>query len=201
MFVLTGASSHHISSLTFLLTSSQQRSGTEAIPGCIGDPKNGQDYCRYPDEASPTPQPTDAVSPAPTPEPTQGVTPAPTSLPTPNLSNAPTPPPTPATYPELTFVGNPAPSTLGVCEGDCDSDFDCGPDMECFQRPGNETVSGCLGIGNSGTDYCALRLTANTLFLKGNNGSPAENFPLGLCEGGKRLYFYITLIMCSCAVG
>jgi len=60
---------------------------------------------------------------------------------------------------------------------------------------------GCFGIGNSGTDYCALRLTANTLFLKGNNGSPPENFPLGLCEGGKRLYFYITLIMCSCAVG
>jgi hypothetical protein len=128
---------------------SQQRLGTESIPGCIGDPEPGEDYCRYP---------------------------------------------------ELTFVGNPPPATLGLCEGDCDSDFDCGPDMECFQRPGTETVSGCLGTGGSGTDYCALRLTTNTLFLKGNNGSPAENFPLGLCEGGKRLYFYITLIMCSCAV-
>jgi hypothetical protein len=161
-----------------------QRSGDEAVPGCIGTRTFGEDYCYNPNWDSPSPP---------------GPPPAPTSLPTPNLSNAPTPPPTPTTYPELTFVGNPAPSTLGVCEGDCDKDSDCGPDMECFQRPGTETVSGCLGIGDSGTDYCALRLTANTLFLKGNNGSPAENFPLGLCEGGKRLYFKIILIMCSCA--
>ena len=69
--------------------------------------------------------------------------------------------------------------------------------MECFQRPGTETVSGCLGTGDSGTDYCALRLTANTLFLKGNNGSPAENFPLGLCEGGER---FLDPLLCSCDV-
>ena len=89
-------------------------------------------------------------------------------------------------YPELTYVGNPPPTTLGNCEGDCDTDSDCGPNLECFQRPGTEKVSGCLGTGTSGTDYCALRLTPNTLFLKGNNGSPSYNFPLGLCEGGKR---------------
>lgn len=58
--------------------------------------------------------------------------------------------------------------------------------MECFQRPGTEKVSGCLGVGNSNTDYCALRLDDTVLFLKGNNGSPPENFPLGHCEGGKR---------------
>ena len=114
---------------------SQQRTGTETIPGCLGVPEPGEDYCRYP---------------------------------------------------ELTFVGNPAPTALGVCEGDCDTDSDCGPNLECFQRPGTEKVSGCLGAGGSGTDYCSLRLTPNTLFLKGNNGSPAGNFPLGLCEGGKR---------------
>ena len=42
------------------------------IPGCVGDPVPGEDYCRYP---------------------------------------------------ELEFVGNPAPTgTLGLCEGDCDTD-------------------------------------------------------------------------------
>eukprot|EP00984_Skeletonema_dohrnii_P018883 scaffold8933_cov78-Skeletonema_dohrnii-CCMP3373.AAC.1 len=110
----------------------QQRTGTEAIPECIGNPEPGEDYCRYP---------------------------------------------------ELTFVGNPPPATLGVCEGDCDTDSDCGPNLECFQRPATEAVTGCLGTGGSGTDYCALRLSTNTLFLKGNNGSPSANFPLGLCEG------------------
>lgn len=73
-----------------------------------------------------------------------------------------------------------------MCEGDCDVDTDCdGPDLQCFQRPGTETVSGCIGDGRSGSDYCALRPTPNTLFLKGNNGLPDGNFPLGLCEGGK----------------
>lgn len=89
-------------------------------------------------------------------------------------------------YPELKFRGNPPPSLLGNCEGDCDSDSDCnkalGP-LECFQRSGTEVVPGCLGAGTSGTDYCALRRTKNTLFLKGNDGLPAENFPLKLCEG------------------
>ncbi len=71
-------------------------------------------------------------------------------------------------------------------EGECDVDSDCdGPNVECFQRPGTETVSGCIGSGNSSMDYCALRPTPNTLFLKGNNGSPSGNFPLGLCEGGE----------------
>ena len=110
----------------------QERTGTEPIPGCIGSPVPGEDYCRYP---------------------------------------------------ELTFVGNPVSSTLGICEADCDVDSDCGPNLECFQRPGTEQVSGCLGTGNYNMDYCALRLTPNTLFLKGNNGSPSSNFPLKVCEG------------------
>jgi hypothetical protein len=40
-----------------------------------------------------------------------------------------------------------------------------------------------VGEGNSSKDYCAVRETANTLFLKGDNGSPAINFPLGECDG------------------
>ena len=39
--------------------SSQQRTGNEPIPGCIGTAEPGEDYCRSPDATSPpTPQPT-----------------------------------------------------------------------------------------------------------------------------------------------
>ena len=34
-----------------------------------------------------------------------------------------------------------------------------------------------------GTDYCARRPSADTVFMKGDGGSPPVNFPLGLCEG------------------
>eukprot|EP00984_Skeletonema_dohrnii_P031988 scaffold25301_cov104-Skeletonema_dohrnii-CCMP3373.AAC.1 len=69
------------------LAYSQYRSGNEPIPGCVGEPVPGEDYCRYPDPtAEPTPQPT--------PQPT---TAAPTSEPTPTpkpTTAAPTPEPT-----------------------------------------------------------------------------------------------------------
>ena len=143
---------------------SQQRSGTEPIPGCIGDPEPGEDYCRYPDTSSPTPaptpvptqvvtsaptpaltvvvtqaptpEPTQVVTPPPTPEPTQVVTPPPTSMPTPNPSNAPTPPPTTASLQlEVTFSGRGSPpNPLPKCHGDCDNDSQCEGSLVCFQR-------------------------------------------------------------------
>lgn len=65
-----------------MLSLSQLRSGNEPIPGCVGDPVAGEDYCRYPDStAPPTPPPTAGVTASPTPEPTEPVTPPP---PTPN---------------------------------------------------------------------------------------------------------------------
>ena len=52
-------------------------------------------------------------------------------------------------------------------------------------RIGYEEVPGCVGGADSfrRVDFCAVRATENTLFLKGNNGRPKRNFPLGLCEG------------------
>ena len=41
---------------------------------------------------------------------------------------------------------------LGVCEGDCDTDSDCGIGLMCFQRGGNEPVPGCSGTTKSGWD-------------------------------------------------
>jgi len=45
------------------------------------------------------------------------------------------------------------------------------------------SVPGCVGVVSGATDYCAYRPTATSFFLRGNNGSPLANFPLGLCEG------------------
>jgi outer membrane biosynthesis protein TonB len=135
--------------------------------------------------SAPTPALTVVVTQAPTPEPTQEVTPPPTSLPTPNPSNAPTSPPTTASLQlEVTFSGRGSPpNALPKCHGDCDDDSQCEGSLVCFQRTGTEAVPGCSGTGANGVDYCAERPTENTVWPKGNNGSPAISFPLGLCEG------------------
>ena len=156
-----------------LLLFSQQRSGTEPIPGCIGDPEPGEDYCRYPDTSSPTPAPTPVptqvvtsaptpaltvvVTQAPTPEPTQVVTPPPTSMPTPNPSNAPTPPPTTVSLQlEVTFSGRGSPpNPLPKCHGDCDNDSQCEGSLVCFQR--------CVSLANY------LLFSIPLLFLSGHS--------------------------------
>ena len=51
--------------------------------------------------------------------------------------------------------GSPAEAfPLGACEGDCDSDDECAAGLRCFSRDGNEEVPGCVGPGESRTDYC-----------------------------------------------
>ncbi|KAL7450676.1 hypothetical protein ACHAWC_002556, partial [Mediolabrus comicus] len=85
---------------------------------------------------------------------------------------------------QVTFSGSGSPpNPLPKCHGDCDNDSHCEGSLVCFQRSGTEAVPGCTGTGASGTDYCAERPTQNTVWLKGDNGRPAANFPLGLCEG------------------
>jgi hypothetical protein len=45
-------------------------------------------------------------------------------------------------------------------------------------------VPGCTGgSAFKNADFCAVRATANTLWMMGNNGKPSKNFPLKLCEG------------------
>ena len=45
------------------LACSQLRWGDEPIPGCIGVPVRGEDYCRYPDTPEPTGSPTQPTNP------------------------------------------------------------------------------------------------------------------------------------------
>eukprot|EP00980_Cylindrotheca_fusiformis_P025931 scaffold14920_cov63-Cylindrotheca_fusiformis.AAC.4 len=56
--------------------------------------------------------------------------------------------------PHLSYIGQTP--WLGLCQGDCDHDEDCGSDLVCFQRDANEEVPGCSGGGSdaSRTDYC-----------------------------------------------
>ena len=44
--------------------------------------------------------------------------------------------------------------SLGLCQGDCDDDQDCGPNLKCFWRSAFEDVPGCSGRGKEGWDYC-----------------------------------------------
>jgi len=69
---------------------------------------------------------------------------------------------------------------LGECEGDCDSDADCAGSLKCFFRTAFEKVRACEGVGQEGVDYCFDPLK---LAEAGDNGDPAELFPLGLCTG------------------
>lgn len=92
-------------------------------------------------------------------------------------------------FPELESVGNNnLQSLLKNCEGDCDRDSDCEPGLICMQRNNYEHVPGCDNdTGDSHTDYCYVppHLDPNLPMVTyiGNNGSPADAFPLGLCEG------------------
>ena len=52
-----------------------------------------------------------------------------------------------------------------------------------LHRSGTEAVPGCPGEAAASVDFCAVRSTENTVWLKGDNKSPSANFPLGLCEG------------------
>ena len=125
-------------------------------------------------------------TPPPSSEPTPLPTANPTNLPTSNPSSLPTSPPVPVTSTSLQDVfsarGDP-PTPLADCQGDCDKDSHCEGDSKCFQRVGLEPVPGCSGEGTSSRDYCYGRPTENTYWYLGNNGSPEEKFPLGLCEG------------------
>ena len=44
-----------------------------------------------------------------------------------------------------------------LCEGDCDTDADCGFGLRCFQRDGTTPVPGCKGTGKHDWDYCTWR--------------------------------------------
>mmetsp|Transcript_7143 Transcript_7143/g.16728 ORF Transcript_7143/g.16728 Transcript_7143/m.16728 type:complete len:1499 (+) Transcript_7143:71-4567(+) len=64
---------------------------------------------------------------------------------------------------------------LGICQGDCDEDSDCGLGLICAERSSGEPVPGCSGGENdqSNTDYC----------IEGTREKPQEPLSLGLCEG------------------
>jgi hypothetical protein len=57
---------------------------------------------------------------------------------------------------ELEFIGRPpfGDDRLDECQGDCDSDLDCGFGLNCFRRLSAEPVPGCTGSGMEGVNYC-----------------------------------------------
>jgi len=92
----------------------------------------------------------------------------------------------PPTSIQLVFIEAGAPpNPLPECHGYCNDDTHCEGDLVCFHRFANEPVPGCPGDASdfTGENFCAQRPTENTVWMKGDNMSPPENFPLGLCEG------------------
>lgn len=73
---------------------------------------------------------------------------------------------------------------LSVCEGDCDSDSDCGAGLYCYQRGSNSVfVPGCDGTPSGSKDYCIDVNPPLFVEIVGDNGSPPSAFPLGECQG------------------
>ncbi len=104
--------------------------------------------------------PAEAPIPAPVPVPTLAPIPAPTLAPIP----APTSAPEPTTPPPLfTYPDNPPPLPLGMCQGDCDKDSDCGEGLFCFYKTNGiaQSIPGCDGVDNSSTDFCTLEKYRN----------------------------------------
>ena len=52
------------------------------------------------------------------------------------------------------FIANMGLGLLRECQGDCNSDADCGGTLVCQLREGSEVVQGCEGDCDDGMDYC-----------------------------------------------
>jgi len=102
-----------------------QRSGFTPVPGCSSKGAVHADYCYDPNAA-------------------------------PAQTSPPISPPVAANALETVMGENGdvvGTQSLGVCQGDCDSDSDCEIGLVCFQQNG-ESVPGCAGNPASTTKYC-----------------------------------------------
>lgn len=70
----------------------------------------------------------------------------------------------------LSYIGDGlGQGAYGSCQGDCDTDDDCvGDDLVCMHRDGWEEVSGCVGYGYFGFDYCHRRPRSIQFFAIGD---------------------------------
>ena len=109
-----------------------QRDGNTQVPGCSGNGVAQWDYCVR------------RSTPAAVPE---------TRMPTQKPASAPSTP--------IKNIGKDGckDGSCRLCEGDCDSDADCGGGLRCFLRDALEPVPGCSGDGHGGEsfgsqDYC-----------------------------------------------
>ena len=117
----------------------------------------------------PTVEPTKEPTSLPTSEPTTAPTEKPTSKPTVVFTSKPTASPTDQPTAKPTVAANiplnkiswspPRGQKLGLCDGDCDVDDDCGEGLKCFQRFGPfKAVPGCVGgdTDSSLMDFCVV---------------------------------------------
>jgi hypothetical protein len=145
----------------------QREAAREAVPGCVGGEEDNSltDYCIYPELP-------EGAQPGNLPGADEGIDlegrdDTPTASPVVPPTNPPTNKPTVSgNAAALNPVGWSPPDDrkpLGLCEGDCDDDDDCGDGLVCFQRFLPMTaVPGCVG-GDKDTslmDFCIQDPTA-----------------------------------------
>lgn len=85
----------------------------------------------------------------------------------------------------FTHTITPPPFPLGICEGDCDKDADCGEGLFCFFKTSGvvQRVPGCEGNDSTSTDFCvdikyrnnSNGRTRQSIFSHGLRGSSATN--------------------------
>ncbi|CAJ1938004.1 unnamed protein product [Cylindrotheca closterium] len=88
---------------------------------------------------------------------------------------------------QVEYVGSNPSQILEHCQGDCDSNDDCGLDLICYQRNAYEEVPGCNGgrTDGSNSDYCIKSSDweiSGTPRLQVVSHYP-EEASLGRCEG------------------
>ena len=107
-----------------------QRTGMEAVPGCLGTGSSGRDYCYQPSSLA-------TVSSAHTTVPVNSA----------NMSSG-------NNKPALSLVGCSKDHPCNMCQGDCDSDDECAGALVCKLKDGPGSVDGCTGYDLSNSDYC-----------------------------------------------
>jgi len=84
----------------------------------------------------------------------------------------------------LEYLGEPPfDAPLEMCQGDCDSDWNCDFGLNCFKRADDRMVPGCQGAGIYSVDYCYTPDEGTLVIVRDVVEGTGSGSPAGRCEG------------------